>query len=289
MAADRLTRYARLPRAYRDRTVLHSTVDAFGHAHWLLRDSAQPDGPYDAVAVTVEDGRAHETHLSAVRPRHPLIDALPDGGFVLADVRRATRDDQVQVFDALGRPSWHFRVGDGIEHLLADESGDLWVGHFDEGVVGDRLSEPGVRRWSSTGTPLWAYRPSADADHVLDCYALNVDRRAAWVYPYTGFPLIEVRDGRVTRVRKTPVRYAHGVVVHGEQVAFFGGVREAHDRLVTGTLTETAVEPGTETRLTHPDGAALGRRRVICRGSRLYVQPEPFTEWLLLDIGDGSG
>ncbi|MFD7136125.1 hypothetical protein [Streptomyces sp. NPDC059894] len=37
MAADLLTRYARLPRPYRDRTVLHSTVDAFGRAHWLLR------------------------------------------------------------------------------------------------------------------------------------------------------------------------------------------------------------------------------------------------------------
>ncbi|WP_405650088.1 hypothetical protein [Streptomyces sp. NBC_00019] len=29
----------------------------------------------------------------------------------------------------------------------------------------------------------------------------------------------------VPRVRTSPVRYAHGVLVHGEHVAFFGGTR----------------------------------------------------------------
>ncbi|MCX5329997.1 MULTISPECIES: hypothetical protein [unclassified Streptomyces] len=56
-------------------------------------------------------------------------------------------------------------------------------------------------------------------------FVLDVDRRATWAYPYRDFPLLEIRDGRPVRVRTSPVRYAHGVLVHGEHVAFFGDTR----------------------------------------------------------------
>ncbi|BBC31425.1 hypothetical protein SGFS_027190 [Streptomyces graminofaciens] len=287
MRSERLTPYARLPRAYRDLHLIHTTVDAFGRAHWLLRESADPPDPYDAVVVTVTDGSPHTTPLSSVVPRRPRLDSLPDGGFVLADARSREGDDQVQVIDALGRPSWTFRVGDGIEHLMTDESGDLWVGYFDEGIFGDPLSAPGARRWSSTGDPLWEYGPPAGTDGIADCYALNVDRRAAWVYPYTQFPLVEVRGDDPPRVRTTRVQGATGVAVHGERVAFLGGYRADRDRLVLGSLTESSVETVTTTRLTHRDGSPLDRRfRVVSRGSRVYVREEPFTEWHVLDIGE---
>ncbi|MDX2697742.1 hypothetical protein Sipo8835_32355 [Streptomyces ipomoeae] len=294
MRPEPLMPYARLPRAYRDLKFLHSTVDTFGRAHWLLREplgprgSVEPPGPYDAVVVTVADGRSHETHLSSVLPDHHVIASLPDGGFVLAAARRGrTGDDQVQVFDALGRPSWTFSVGDGIEHLLTDEAGDLWVGYFDEGIFGDPLSAPGVRRWSSTGEPLWAYTPPPGTDWIAECYALNVDRRAAWMYPYTRFPLVEVRGDGPPRARTTTVTGASGVAVHGERVAFFGGYRDDRNRLVLASLAETSVETTATTRLTRPDGAPLDpRRRVVSRGPRLYVREKPYTEWYVLDISE---
>lgn len=288
MAADRLASYARLPRRYGDRPVLRSTVDAFGRAHWMLRGSRGPDDLYDAVVVTVEDGCAYETHLSSVRARFPLFDALPDGGFVVADARTRDDCDQVQVFDALGRPSWTFTAGDAIEHLLADESGSLWLGYFDEGVCEDSLSEPGVRCWSSTGTPLWEYSPPPGAEGVVACEALNVHRNAAWAYLYAQSPLLEVRDGRAAQARTAPVTDATAVAVHGSRVALFGGHGIEHDRLILGRLTETSVEPVEECRLLRPDGIGLGGSpgdfRVVTRGPRLYVQERPFTEWALLDI-----
>jgi hypothetical protein len=287
MATDRLLPYARLPHAYRNRDVLHSTVDAFGRAHWLVRDAPPLREPYDALVVTVEDGHPHETRLSSVRSRLPLLGALPDGGFVVADIRSRPGEEQVQVFDASGRPSGAFTVGDAVEHLLTDESGDLWVGHFDEGTFDDPLSEPGVRRWSSTGAPLWEYGRPSGTDRIVECYALNVDRRATWVYPYPDFPLVEVRSGRPAFVRGTPVRGAHGVVVHGSSVAFFGGYDDQHDRLVLGALTDISVDPVAESRLLRPDGIALGSRydrRVVSRGSRLYVQEKPYTEWMVFAL-----
>ena len=86
----RLGPYARLPRTYRDRHIIHSSVDAFGRAHWLLAEQAPEDrgsDPYDALVVTVEDGACHETYLHAELPWRPRIEALPDGGFVLASPR----------------------------------------------------------------------------------------------------------------------------------------------------------------------------------------------------------
>ncbi|SPF00347.1 hypothetical protein [Streptomyces sp. MA5143a] len=289
MTPDRLAPYARLPRAYDDLRLLHSTVDAFGRAHWLLRAPTEAPGPYDAVVVTVDDGASYATALSSVTARHPKVDSLPDGGFVVADARSQAGDEQVQIFDALGRPTWTFRVGDAIEHLLTDESGDLWVGYFDEGVFGDDpLSAAGARRWRATGEALWEYRPPPGADWIADCYALNVDRRGVWVYPYTSsisFPLVEVRPDRPPHLRTTPVEGAKGVAVDGARVVFFGGYGEDRDRLVVASLGDTSVDVLTTARLTRADGTPVERRRrVVSRGPRLYVQERSSTSWGVLDI-----
>ncbi|MFJ6572586.1 hypothetical protein ACIQNU_34765 [Streptomyces sp. NPDC091292] len=283
-----LTPYAHLPAAYQDRHIAHSTVDAYGRAHWLLTEKAPVWGgpPYDAVVVTVGDGHAYETHLSAVLPYGVRFDALPDGGFVVAGVR-SPRDEtqpQAQVFDALGRSSWTFRLGDAVEHLLADEDGQFWVGYFDEGIFGDDLSAPGVRQWSSTGEPVREYKPGPGLEYISDCYALNVATRSTWVCAYTRFDLVEMRRDGTARSWDNPVRGASGFAVRGERVVFYSPYGDDHHRLVDCRLTGARVTPVAESRLVRPDGGALGRRRVVCRGARLYVQEEPGTTWTLLEL-----
>ncbi|MFI8402912.1 hypothetical protein ACIGG5_22045 [Streptomyces sp. NPDC085463] len=279
-----LVPHARLPRAYHDRHILGSTVDAFGAAHWLLAERAPEPGddlhPFDALVVSVhDDGAVETTELSAVRTRWPKLDRLPDGGFVVASARdrRGDEKSQVQVFDALGRETWTFPVGDAIEHLLVDEAGDLWVGHFDENPLG-------IRRWSATGQIRWASGDVPGAGWIVDCYALNMSGTSAWACPYTDFPLLEIRPDEPVRVRTNTVRGAKAVVVHGERVAFFGGYRGERDRIAYGELTETSVEPTEDALLTRADGGALARCRVVARGSRVYVQEEPLTEWGVFDL-----
>ncbi|MFD0353134.1 hypothetical protein ACFVHW_05190 [Streptomyces sp. NPDC127110] len=70
----------------------------------------------------------------------------------------------------------------------------------------------------------------------------------------------------------------------GDRVAFYGGYGEDRDRLAHGELTETSVEPTDTGLLTLPGGVAPGRRRAVGRGSRIYVQAEPFTEWGVFDL-----
>ncbi|MBH0245236.1 hypothetical protein I3W98_23925 [Streptomyces cavourensis] len=286
MQKTALVSFARLPRTHHDRHVLTSTVDVFGVAHWLLADRApQPGGdarPFDALVVSVHPGGTVElTELSAVRARWPHLDRLPDGRFVVAAsrTRRYEDGDQVQVFDALGRETSSFSVGDAIEHLLVDEAGHIWVGHFDE-------SPAGIRRWSPTGHIYWT-SDGADIPGLFDCYALNVSGTTAWACTYTDFPLVEIRPNhpvRPVRVWPNQVRGAKVVAVHGERVAFYGGYGEEADRLTLGEITEASVEPTAVGLLTLPDGHLPGRRRAVGRGSRIYVQAEPFTAWGVLDL-----
>ncbi|KUN03276.1 hypothetical protein AQI95_22400 [Streptomyces yokosukanensis] len=298
----RLAPYARLPRAHHDHHVLHSSVDAFGRAHWLLTEhppadsvrggarsprSRDRDALCDLLVVTVGDGAPYETRLTAVPPRFPRVEALPDGGFLLLASRSRPSDGrQVQVFDALGRPTDTFRVGDAVSHCLVDESGALWVGHFDEGVYGDdELSAPGLSRWSSSGERLWSYRPVPGADWISDCYALNVSGRTAWACPYTDFPLLRIDPAGAVRVRRNLLRGAKGFAVHGGRVVFLGGYGDDHDRIADCRLTGDTVEVGDERRLTRPDGSRLDRgSRIVSRGARLYVQDGPRTEWWVLDL-----
>ncbi|MFF3981166.1 hypothetical protein [Streptomyces sp. NPDC001828] len=283
MQKTALVPYAHLPRAHHAHHVLTSTVDVFGTAHWLLADRApQPGGdalPFDALVVSVHPGGDVElTELSAVRARWPHLDRLPDGGFVVAAsrARRYEDADQVQVFDALGREASSFSVGDAIEHLLVDEAGHIWVGHFDENPAG-------IRRWSPTGHIYWT-SDGASIPGLFDCYALNVSGTTAWACTYTDFPLVEIRPDRPVRVWPNQVRGAKAVAIHGERVAFYGGYGEEVDRLTRGELTEASVEPTDVGLLTLPNGHLPGRRRAVSRGSRIYVQAEPFTAWGVVDL-----
>ncbi|QIQ00880.1 hypothetical protein [Streptomyces liangshanensis] len=286
MQKTALIPYAQLPRPYRDRHVLTSTVDVVGAAHWLLTEQApQPVGdvqPFDALVISVHPGGDVElTELRAVRARWPRLDRLPDARFVVAASRTRRYEDanQVQVFDALGRETSSFSVGDAIEHLLVDEAGHIWVGHFDENPAG-------IRRWSATGRLAWT-SDGARIPGLFDCYALNVSGNAAWACPYTDFPLVEIRPDhpdRPVKVRANRVRGATALAVHGERVAFYGGYGEERDRLAHGELTETSLEPGEVGVLTLPDGRTPGRRRVVSRGSKIYVQTKPYTTWSVFDL-----
>ncbi|WP_053642526.1 MULTISPECIES: hypothetical protein [unclassified Streptomyces] len=274
-----LVPHARLPRAHHDRHVLASTVDAFGAAHWLLAERAPEAGddadPYDALVVSVADGAVETTELSGVRARWPKLDRLPDGRFVVASARSDGDGDtgQVQIFNTLGREYGAFSVGDAIEHLLVDEVGDLWAGHFDENPLG-------IRRWSAAGELLWASEDDPGAGWIMDCYALNVSGTAVWACPYVDFPLLEIRPGQDVRSRTGIVGGADSLAVHGERVAFLD-----HGRIVYGEMTGSSVERRHVALLTRPEGGPVGRRRVAARGSRVYVGYGPLTEWGVFDLG----
>jgi hypothetical protein len=116
--------------------------------------------------------------------------------------------------------------------------------------------------------------------------------RARWPHldplPEGGFVVARSRVRRHEDANQVQVFDALGpaVAVHGRRVAFYfyGGYGEEQDRLTRGEITEASVEPTDVGLLALPDGSAPGRRRSVARGSRIYVQAEPFTTWGVFDL-----
>lgn len=149
---------------------------------------------------------------------------LPDGGVLLVETRRRGSSPNASVFDAEGRLSRRFAVGDGVEDVLVDAAGHAWVSYFDEGVVGnDPLSNTGLNAFDPTsGERIWAYSSDRYGEPILDCYALNVAGREAWAYYYTPFDLVHVnRDGQLERWT-TSVRGAQAIALSDAGVLLLG-------------------------------------------------------------------
>ncbi|MER5627068.1 hypothetical protein ABT061_39200 [Streptosporangium sp. NPDC002544] len=293
-----LQQYARLPREYRGLKVLAGTVDAYGRTLWLLSDSpdALPDDlsgngrltalprkqPYDALLVMDKNGTASELVLHDVHLLVSELDALPNGRFLLTGTAAwhrppASAAANAQIYGRDGRPRRSFPIGQ-VGHLLADRRHNVWTGYFDQAIYTDPISAPGLVRWDTGGNQQWAYQPPPGKEPIADCYALNVTDGVAWAYYYQAFSLLEIHTGGRLTVRDTPVKGAHGLAVHGDQVTFLAS-RGHHDRLHRCRLTDDAVLLEEEAILTMPSGRPLGRYRIVGRAHALYLLDPSSHSW----------
>ena len=139
-------------------------------------------------------------------------------------------------------------LGDGIGHVLATSTGQVWVGYFDEGIYGNYgwgrtdSEEPvgayGIVRFSPDLEPDWHYPKYTGVgpwDAISDCYALNVDDTSAWACYDSDFPIVRIRDGAVTGWHND-IKGASALAVAGICVALFGGYGPDYDRLALAEL-----------------------------------------------------
>jgi hypothetical protein len=321
-----------LPERYAGRQVASSTVDAQGRIVALLVD---PDvtcaqrvaltAPCDATAVVIDGSERHEVEIHGLDLRFPKIDTLGDG-FVLAGARcRMPSGPVARTFEELEAEIPHnarvigvdggtlrtFHAGDGIEHLMTDAAGDIWIGYFDEASIcallpvkpsrqaddhqqrhRTTLSMPGLIRWTSTGEPAWyAVFDKSGPGSWVDCYALNVGHEYTWAYPYTGFPLVEIDKIGVRCVRRTPVSFAIGVMVAGDTLAFVAspGERPKTAGHYTITLAHTdggPIEAAGSSPLLLPDGTRprVWAQRRACRDGRMWMQFDDPHTWYVVEV-----
>lgn len=258
MVADhRLALHASLPDCYDGYEVLASTIDHRGRLAALVTDPAHDSTPishfsglrppprYDATAVICDEDEIHEIPLTDLGLWFTRIDTLGDGIVLAAarcepvgiDIERyrepVSEDelhltDNVRVINGNGQTRSAFYVGDGIEQLMADAQGNIWISYFDESNYwfpnpdGTRSYgfEIGLARWDSDGGPPWM-APS-HTPHVVwcHCYALNVGRDMVHACPYTDFPLIEIDADGVRSVTPNLVTGCSGLAVSGAELAF---------------------------------------------------------------------
>lgn len=125
------------------------------------------------------------------------------------------------IYDMAGDLQHTILLGDGVEDVQTTRDGRIWVSFFDEGVLGgnkvhDAFGASGLVCLDAYGNKLYEYTPINGVESITDCYALNVaNERDTWCYYYTGFPLVHLRDYRVTGTWQCPIHYAHKFILSG--------------------------------------------------------------------------
>lgn len=256
------------------------------------RTSSQP-----RVALTRhEQGQPQPVSTTIVNDlpvAHPLVQPLPDGGMLVVGARCAWRESGPEqnalLVDADGSITRTGTLGDGIEHLLVDASGDIWIGYFDEGVFGnfgwgvpgpEPLGSAGIVKWSSDFEGMWRYE-AVDEYWVADCYALNVADDQVWACTYSDFPIIRIRDQSSTAMPTHGVTGPGGLVVADDVIAIIGDDKDGGS-LLTASVSD--LPRMRRSMLGMPDGSKPPRGTLVCRGSvaSLFVG----RDWFAFDLSE---
>ncbi|MGS2617966.1 hypothetical protein ACVCAH_26085 [Micromonospora sp. LZ34] len=205
------------------------------------------------------------------------------------------------VYDSEGRVEARATLGDGIEHVFATTSGEVWVGYFDEGVYGNYgwgdthaappVGSSGLVRFSPQLEPTWRFPSHVDSSWgaISDCYALNVTDDAVWTSYYTDFPIVQIRGGSVSGWSNR-VDGGKALAVSGSRVGLLGGYGPDHDRFVVGELAGRAMHVVGEYQLALPDGTPLpAAATAVGRGSDLHlITPDRWYRLSLHDLPHGE-
>ncbi|WP_305788189.1 hypothetical protein [Symbioplanes lichenis] len=278
-----------------DREALTSVTVQPGWATFPDPRAAYPAG----TRVTVQSAAGlREVRIAAMPLAHVTAQPLPGGRMLLVGARCRWRpegpDRNAIVYDAEGAPVGEHVFGDGIQHLLTTPSGGIWAGYFDEGVFGNKgwggpgpapVGSCGLIRFGPGGEQEWRFGGPDGVPYIDDCYALNVAGETVWACYYSDFPLVRVRDGRITVWSNDLARGAQALLADDHRVALIGGYGGRHNRVVAGELGDDALRETRRFRLALPDGRPLSARaRVVGRGPDLHVFYG--TEWYRLSLDD---
>jgi hypothetical protein len=233
------------------------------------------------------------------------VQPLPGGNILVAGARSQWRpesrwpgggpDRNAVIYDTEGRVLAEEVLGDGIRHVLADSTGNVWVGYYDEGIFGNYgwgnadtpppIGECGLVRFAPDLTPAWRF-PLADNPfgRIWDCYALNVDGATAWTgYDSDGAPIVRIDDGILTGWRRDVG--ATALMVDGSRAALYSGLGPDRGRLAVGLLQDGQFRLTGDYWLVLPGQAALPEHtRVIGRGPCLHFLSG--NDWYQLTMND---
>jgi hypothetical protein len=207
---------------------------------------SQADRPqsYEVLRFTGSGTPPERLRLPPQRRSFHYVQPLPDGALLLAGARcdyvaKGQHERNAVVYGGDGTPLRELTLGDGIQDVQATADGRLWVSYFDEGVIGNHgwgrgnpdtlpLGQDGLVLYDATGRRLASYdAKAAGTDIIVDCYALNVaSERDTWVYFYSKFPLVRLRDAAAPTVWETGLRGATALAVSDTHVLFAGGYRD---------------------------------------------------------------
>lgn len=168
--------------------------------------------------------------LPATDENYHFAQPLSAGRWIVVRGRcEGAHDKNAHVFDPDGHEIASFHVGDGVNDVLVSSDDTVWVSYFDEGIYGPtELAQEGLVGFDAEGDVVLRFSDCLTLQglgRMADCTAMNVaEDGSVWVYYYTDFPLVRLRDGKLVRAwGQLPVEFAEAFAVDGEKAVFAGG------------------------------------------------------------------
>lgn len=195
---------------------------------------AQPD-MHGGFTVII-DYLAYDNKLKKIELSNPITNKPIDVGFVqrflnndilVCETRSVANDHNGFVFSENLEFKTSFPLGDAIEKVIIDRDDKIWVGYFDEGVLGDDpLSHSGLNRFSSNG--LLEFRSMIG---ISDCYNINLDyENNVYICPYHDAIITKIsQDEEITISNITIGGAPKGLFVKDGKIAKIGVGYERND------------------------------------------------------------
>jgi streptogramin lyase len=107
------------------------SISPGGQVHWTCFEEGK------GSTIFADDGQRIDLHPPGREQfRFPNLQRFPDGRWLVAEARMDPVTPNAFVFDPDGTHINSFYAGDGIQTVLVDRRGKIWIGYFDEGVFG---------------------------------------------------------------------------------------------------------------------------------------------------------
>lgn len=185
---------------------------------------------------------------------------------------RQEDEDIVCICSGFGKVLTEFSIGEGVEDCQVDINDHIWVSYFDEGIFSeDPRSQAGIVAFDVAGNVVYDRYGKLVVDEIVppidDCYALNVTGDEVWLYYYSDFPVVQLKNHQLENIWKDidlEPSAVHAFAVGTDHLIFC----TTKGPLLHYSLTNNKLEQCVST---DENGKALQVERYVCRGPIIYL------------------
>ncbi|WP_315907032.1 hypothetical protein [Priestia koreensis] len=185
---------------------------------------------------------------------------------------RQEDEDIVCICSGFGKVLTEFSIGEGVEDCQVDIKDQIWVSYFDEGIFSeDPRSQEGIVAFDLAGNVVYDRYGKLVVDEIVppidDCYALNVTGDEVWLYYYSDFPVVQLKNHQLENIWKDidlDPYSVHSFAVGTDHLIFCTNKGPLlHYSLINNKLEQCVP--------TDENGKALRVERYVCRGPIIYL------------------
>ena len=271
-------------------TAISTSIDQFGQLVLLLLDgepdyvlSAGPQGTIPKLrssrlnqfqAVQIRSDGVTKVDLPPTYENYHFVQPLSQGRWIAVRGRcEGVHDANAHIFDPAATKVSSFHVGDGVNDVCVSSNDTIWISYFDEGIYGPtKLAQEGLVGMNADGQVVFRFTDCLTVggiNRIADCTAINVaEDGSVWVYYYTDFPLVNLRDPKLVRAwGELPVEFAEAFAVENLKALFTGG----YDNREVLHLLDLERHRHWPARVLDCDGEVLPFDSSLGRGALLYL------------------